>query len=56
MCYCSLQTDGSSALTRAANGGHTEVVQALLETFGVNVNHADVSIYLLIRCGCWGRE
>ena len=31
----------------ASAGGHTEIVQALLTTPGIDVNHANVSIYLL---------
>ena len=34
-------------MAAAAAGGHTEIVQALLTTPGIDVNHANVSIYLL---------
>ena len=44
---CSLQSDGWTPLTHSAFKGHIEVVQNLLQTPGINVNHADVSIYLL---------
>ena len=37
-----------SPLYWAAFKGHTETVQALLQAPGINVNQADVSIYLLI--------
>ena len=46
-CCCSLQGGGRSPLHASALKGHTEVVQALLQAPGINVNQADVSIYLL---------
>ena len=46
MRYCPLQRDGNNALTLAAYGGHIEVVHAILNAPGVNVNHANVSIYI----------
>ena len=46
-CCCSLQDEGRSPLWWAARQGHTDVVQALLQAPGINVNQADVSIYLL---------
>ena len=42
---CSLQQWGCTALIQASYNGHTEIVQALLAAAGINVNHADVSIY-----------
>ena len=35
----------SYASTQASRGGHTESLKALLAAPGINVNHADVSIY-----------
>ena len=45
---CSLQEDGWTALLLASYNGHTEIVLALVAAVGINVNHADVSIYPLI--------
>ena len=47
MCGCSLQGRGYTALTLASENGHTETVLALLAAAGIDVNHADVSIYPL---------
>ena len=53
---CSLQNEGNSPLYGAVFsvgddetvlGGHTETVQALLQAPDINVNQANVSIYLL---------
>ena len=42
-----LQFQGASPLGVAAREGHTEIVQVLLQAPDINVNQADVSIYLL---------
>ena len=47
MCGCSLQSSGSTALIMASQGDRTEIVQALLAAAGIDVNHANVSIYSL---------
>ena len=44
---CSLQNGGRTALALASMFGHTEIALALLAAVGINVNHADVSIYPL---------
>ena len=47
---CSLQGNGSTALTLASEKGHTEIIQALLAVAGIDVNHAEkVSIYPLTQ-------
>ena len=46
-CYCSLQYGGTSPLAEAACYGHIEVVKALLQAPGINVNQANVSVFLL---------
>ena len=38
---------GTTALARASENGYTEIVQALLAAPGIDVNHANVSIYPL---------
>ena len=43
-----LQNDGNSALALGVMKGFTEVVKVLLQAHNIDVNHADVSIYLLI--------
>ena len=45
---CALQQWGSTALMLASKNGHTEIVLALLAASGIDVNHANVSIYPLI--------
>ena len=44
---CALQSSGSTALSLASQNGHTEIVLALLAAAGIDVNHANVSIYSL---------
>ena len=56
---CSLQREGSTALTLASGNGHTEIILALLAAAGINVNQAEhVSIYPLtpshVVVGCEG--
>ena len=63
-CGCSLQEKGSTALIVASEYGRTKTVQALLAAAGIDVNHANVSIYPLtpshvvvggagyVRCQC----
>ena len=46
-CGCSLQWQGCTALAMASHNGNTEIAQALLAAAGIDVNHADVSIYPL---------
>ena len=46
-CGCSLQSSGWTALIRASQYGYPEIVQALLAAAGIDVNHADVSIFPL---------
>ena len=46
-CSCFLQHSGTTALMYAVGKGHTDCVIALLASPDINVNHADVSIYLL---------
>ena len=43
----SLQERGHTALTIASWKGHTEIIKLLLAVPGIDVNHADVSLYLL---------
>ena len=44
----SLQRDGITALTVASANGRAEAIKLLLTAPGIDVNHADVSLYLLI--------
>ena len=44
---CSLQANKDTALILASGNGHTETVLALLAAVGIDVNHANVSIYPL---------
>ena len=44
---CSLQENGFTALLLASQYGHTKIALALLAAVGINVNHANVSIYPL---------
>ena len=46
-CCCSLQRSNRTALMTACDEGYTDCVIALLASPDINVNHADVSIYLL---------
>ena len=43
----SLQRRGFTALILASQAGRTEAVKALLTVPNIDVNHADVSLYLL---------
>ena len=45
----SLQGQGATALMFASKNGHAEAIKALLTASGIDVNHADVSLYLLTR-------
>ena len=40
-----LQGKGKTALTLASEKGHTQAIKALLTVPGIDVNHADVSLY-----------
>ena len=44
----SLQEGGLTALMLASEQGHTEAMKLLLNASDIDVNHADVSLYLLI--------
>ena len=44
----SLQGNGSTALFFASSSGHTEAIKALLAASDIDVNHENVSLYLLI--------
>ena len=44
----SLKEKGSTALICASENGHTEAIKALLTAPDINVNHTNVSLYLLI--------